>query len=52
MRYLRGANTTEEFFQQQNQLDREKTQVYGAWAKLRRSLFELKLLALAQKSDD
>lgn len=52
MRYLRGANTTEEFLQQQNQLDKDKTQVYGAWAKLRRSLFELKLLALAQKSDD
>jgi len=52
MRYVRGASTTEEFLQQQNQFDRDKTQVYGAWAKLRRNLFELKLLALAQKSDD
>jgi hypothetical protein len=52
MRYVRGASTTEEFLQQQNQLDKDKTQVYGAWAKLRRSLFTLKLLALAEKSDD
>jgi len=51
-RYVRGVSTTEEFLQAQNQLDRDKVQVYGAWAKLRRSLFDLKLLALAQKSDE
>jgi len=52
MRYVRGASSTEDFLQQQNEMDRSKTQVYDAWAKLRRTLFDLKLLALAQKQED
>jgi len=52
MRYVRGASSTEDFLQQQNEMDRSKTQVYDAWAKLRRTLFDLKLLALAQKTED
>jgi len=52
MRYFDGISNTEEFLLRQNELDKSRIQVYRDWAKLRRTLFELKLLALAQKVGD
>ncbi|MFL9455989.1 MULTISPECIES: TolC family protein [Nostocales] len=49
IRYVRGNNDTESYLTQENQLDRVKAQTYSSWAKMRRSLFELKLLVLSVK---
>lgn len=48
-KYNRGNNDTEGFLAQKSKLDKEKAQVYTAWAKMRRNLFELKLLVLSVK---
>ena len=39
----------ESYLTRQNSLDNTKAQTYRAWAKMRRSLFELKLLVLSVK---
>ncbi len=49
IRYIRGNNDTESYLAQQNKLDGVKAQTYSSWAKMRRSLFELKLLVLSVK---
>ncbi len=49
IRYTRGNSDTETYLQRQNQLDNQKAQTYRAWAKMRRSLFEIKLLVLSIK---
>ncbi|BAZ36627.1 hypothetical protein NIES4101_25460 (plasmid) [Calothrix sp. NIES-4101] len=49
LRYTRGNSDTETYLSRQNQLDNQKAQTYQAWAKMRRSLFELKLLVLSVK---
>jgi hypothetical protein len=49
IRYIRGNNDTESYLAQQNRLDNVKAQTYSSWAKMRRSLFELKLLVLSVK---
>lgn len=49
LRYVRGNSDTETYLVRQNQLDNTKAQTYRAWAKMRRSLFELKLLVLSVK---
>ncbi|MBW4600682.1 MAG: hypothetical protein KME29_14065 [Calothrix sp. FI2-JRJ7] len=49
LRYVRGNSDTEGYLAQQSRLDREKASVYSSWAKMRRSLFELKLLVLSVK---
>lgn len=49
LRYVRGNNDTESYLLQQNRLDSVKAQTYSSWAKMRRSLFELKLLVLSVK---
>ncbi|MEA5595705.1 hypothetical protein [Rivularia sp. UHCC 0363] len=49
IRYTRGNSDTETYLQRQNQLDNQKAQTYRAWAKMRRSLFEIKLLVLSVK---
>lgn len=49
LRYVRGNTDTEGYLAQQSRLDREKASVYSSWAKMRRSLFELKLLVLSVK---
>ncbi|MBC1237578.1 TolC family protein [Nostoc sp. 2RC] len=48
-RYTQGNSDTETYLSRQNQLDNQKAQTYRAWAKMRRSLFELKLLVLSVK---
>lgn len=47
--YLTGDSNTETYLGKLNQLDRTKAQTYSAWGKVRRSLFELKLLVLGVK---
>lgn len=49
LRYTRGNSDTETYLARQNQLDNQKAQTYQAWAKMRRNLFELKLLVLSVK---
>jgi hypothetical protein len=49
LRFVRGNSDTEGYLAQQSRLDREKASVYSSWAKMRRSLFELKLLVLSVK---
>ncbi len=49
IRYIRGGSDTETYLAKQNQLDNTKAQTYSAWAKMRRALFELKLLVLSVK---
>ncbi|WP_290881480.1 TolC family protein [Fischerella sp.] len=49
IRYTRGNSDTETYLQRQNQLDNQKAQTYRAWAKMRRSLFTIKLLVLSVK---
>lgn len=46
IRYTRGNSNTETYLTQLNQLDATKAQTYRSWAKMRRALFELKLLVL------
>ncbi|WP_238360828.1 TolC family protein [Iningainema tapete] len=49
VRYTRGNSDTELFLSRQNQLDHTKSQTYSAWARMRRALFEIKLLVLSVK---
>ncbi|OUL24031.1 hypothetical protein BV378_20245 [Nostoc sp. RF31YmG] len=49
LRYVRGNSDTETYLTRQNSLDNTKAQTYRAWAKMRRSLFEIKLLVLTVK---
>jgi hypothetical protein len=49
LRYVRGNSDTETYLARQNQLDNVRANTYSAWAKMRRSLFELKLLVLNVK---
>jgi hypothetical protein len=49
IRYTRGNSETETYLSRQNQLDNTKAHTYAAWAKMRRSLFEIKLLVLSVK---
>ncbi|WP_242034249.1 hypothetical protein [Richelia sinica] len=49
LRYIRGNNDTESYLAKQSQLDKTKADTYSAWAKMRRSLFEIKLLVLGVK---
>jgi hypothetical protein len=49
LRYIRGNNDTESYLARQSQLDRTKADTYSAWAGMRRSLFEIKLLVLGVK---
>jgi hypothetical protein len=49
LRYTRGNSDTESYLSRLNSLDNQKAQTYQAWAKMRRSLFELKLLVLSVK---
>jgi hypothetical protein len=49
MVYTRGDDGTESYLAQQNRLDNIKAQTYSSWAKMRRALFELKLLVLSVK---
>lgn len=49
VRYTRGNSDTETYLARQNQLDSIKAQTYSSWAKMRRTLFELKLLVLSVK---
>ena len=49
IRYTRGNSDTEIYLSRQNQLDSTKAHTYAAWAKMRRSLFEIKLLVLSVK---
>lgn len=49
LRYVRGNSDTESYLTRQNQLDNTKAQTYRAWAKMRRSLFTIKLLVLSVK---
>ncbi len=46
IRYVRGNSDTESYLAHQNSLDHTKAQTYAAWAKMRRSLFQVKLLVL------
>lgn len=46
IRYTRGNSDTETYLSRLNQFDKTKAQTYSSWAKMRRSLFELKLLVL------
>ena len=50
LRYIRGNNDTESYLAKQSQLDRVKADTYASWGKMRRSLFEIKLLVLGVKS--
>jgi hypothetical protein len=50
LRYIRGNNDTELYLAKQSQLDKTKADTYSAWAKMRRSLFEIKLLVLGVKN--
>ena len=49
IRYVRGNSDTETYLGRQSSLDNTKAQTYRAWAKMRRSLFEIKLLVLSVK---
>lgn len=49
LRYIRGNSDTESYLTRQNQLDNTKASTYRAWAKMRRSLFTIKLLVLSIK---
>ncbi|MBH8564471.1 hypothetical protein I8748_20175 [Nostoc sp. CENA67] len=49
LRYVRGNSDTETYLLRQSALDNQKAQAYRAWAKMRRSLFEIKLLVLTIK---
>jgi len=49
LRYIRGNNDTESYLAKQSQLDRVKADTYASWGKMRRSLFEIKLLVLGVK---
>lgn len=49
IRYRRGNSDTETYLTRQNSLDNTKAQTYRSWAKMRRSLFKLKLLVLTIK---
>ena len=46
IRYVRGNSDTESYLARENSLDHTKAQTYAAWAKMRRSLFQVKLLVL------
>ncbi len=46
IRYVRGNSDTESYLARENSLDHTKAQTYEAWAKMRRSLFQVKLLVL------
>ena len=49
LRYIRGNNNTEGYLSKQSELDKVKANTYGSWGKMRRSLFEIKLLVLGVK---
>ncbi|GAX45783.1 hypothetical protein NIES4075_68040 [Tolypothrix sp. NIES-4075] len=49
IRYVRGNSDTESYLGRQNSFDNTKAQVYGSWAKMRRALFEIKLIVLSVK---
>lgn len=49
LRYVRGNSDTESYLTRQNSLDNTKAATYRAWAKMRRSLFTIKLLVLSIK---
>jgi hypothetical protein len=49
LRYIRGNNDTEGYLAKQSELDKVKANTYGSWGKMRRSLFEIKLLVLGVK---
>jgi hypothetical protein len=49
LRYIWGHASTEDYLSHQNQLDSEKAQVYSNWAKMRRQLFQIKLIVLSVK---
>lgn len=49
LRYIRGNNDTESYLAKQSQLDKTKADTYSSWGKMRRSLFEIKLLVLGVK---
>lgn len=49
LRYVRGNSDTESYLTRQNTLDNTKASTYRAWAKMRRSLFTIKLLVLSIK---
>ena len=49
LRYIRGNNNTEGYLAKQSELDKVKANTYGSWGKMRRSLFEIKLLVLGVK---
>ncbi|MFN6154690.1 MAG: hypothetical protein ACK4YK_09070 [Dolichospermum sp.] len=50
LRYIRGNNDTESYLAKQSELDKVKANTYGSWGKMRRSLFEIKLLVLGVKN--
>ncbi|MDF5719639.1 MAG: TolC family protein [Rhizonema sp. PD37] len=50
--YVNGDSDTESYLAKLNSLDRTKAQTYTSWAKMRRSLFEIKLLVLNVKEVD
>jgi hypothetical protein len=52
LRYIRGNNDTESYLAKQSQLDRVKADTYASWGKMRRSLFEIKLLVLGVKDSE
>jgi Outer membrane efflux protein len=49
IRYVRGNSDTESYLGRQNSFDKTKAQVYGSWAKMRRALFQIKLIVLSVK---
>jgi hypothetical protein len=52
LRYIRGNNNTEGYLAKQSELDKVKANTYGSWGKMRRSLFEIKLLVLGVKDSE
>jgi hypothetical protein len=52
LRYIRGNNNTEGYLAKQSELDKIKANTYGSWGKMRRSLFEIKLLVLGVKDSE
>ena len=52
LRYIRGNNDTEGYLSKQSELDKVKANTYGSWGKMRRSLFEIKLLVLGVKDSE
>jgi hypothetical protein len=52
LRYIRGNNDTEGYLAKQSELDKVKANTYGSWGKMRRSLFEIKLLVLGVKDSE